>query len=85
MKKDPDQADRENFTYPNKVQRQIINRVSHLKVRKDAARFDALEQSGFKIDRFGDIYEHLYVRFGGHYVDIGCSARIMSGEIKVTG
>ena len=77
------EADRENFTYPNKIMREIINRNVWAGVKANAERFDALERAGFKIDRFGDIYNNLYVRFGGHYVDIGASARISKGEIKM--
>ena len=76
-------ADREAFTYPNKVMREIINRNVWAGIKASPERFDALEKAGFKVDRFGDIYNNLYVRFGGHYVDIGCSARIAKGEIKV--
>ena len=66
-----DVADRESFTYPNKIMRQIINRGVWAGIKGSPERFDALEKAGFKVDRFGDIYNHLYVRFGGHYVDIG--------------
>lgn len=76
-------ADREAFTYPNKIMREITNRHVHAGIRASPQRFDALEEAGFKVDRYGDIYNNLYVRFGGHYVDIGCSARIAKGEIKV--
>ena len=76
-------ADRETFTYPNKVMREMINGAVWNGIKQSPERFDALEQAGFKVDRFGDIYNNLYVRFGGHYVDIGASARIAKGEIKV--
>src|SRR6201999_2650924 len=52
------EADRESFTYPNKVMREIINRNVHAGIKANAERFDALENSGFKIDRFGDIYNN---------------------------
>lgn len=77
------EADRESFTYPNKVMREMINRAVWGGIKANPDRFDALEAAGFKLDRWGDIYNNLYVRFGGHYVDIGCSARIAKGEIKV--
>ncbi|KAK0934573.1 hypothetical protein LTR29_013839 [Friedmanniomyces endolithicus] len=80
---DPADADRESFTYPNKIMREMINRAVWSGIRRSPERFDALEREGFKVDRFGDIYDNLYVRFGGHYVDIGASARIAGGEIRV--
>ncbi|KAK3111116.1 hypothetical protein LTR53_013950 [Teratosphaeriaceae sp. CCFEE 6253] len=76
-------SDRETFTYPNKIMREIINRAVWGAIKASPDRFDALERAGFMIDRYGDTYDNLYVRFGGHYVDIGASARIASGEIKV--
>ena len=63
--------------------REIINGHVWAGIAASSARFDPLEAAGFKLDRFGDIYNNLYVRFGGHYVDIGCSARIAKGEIKM--
>jgi len=46
-------------------------------------RFDALEKAGFKLDRVGSVAEHVWDRFGGHYVDVGASAKISNGQIKV--
>ena len=63
--------------------REIINRHVWAGIKASPERFDALEKAGFKVDRFGDIYSNIFIRFGGHYVDIGCSARIAKGEIKV--
>ncbi|KAK4545847.1 hypothetical protein LTR36_002411 [Oleoguttula mirabilis] len=76
-------ADKECFTYPNKILRENINRVVWMLIRNSPERFDALEKAGFKLDRYGDIYTNIYSRFGGHYVDIGASARIAQGEIKI--
>jgi len=47
--------------------------------------FDALEAVGFKCDRRGDFMDHLLVRFGGHFMDHGASAKISAGKIKVQG
>jgi len=76
-------ADRINYTYPNKITREITNLHVHKAIDANSARFDALEAAGFRLERKGDIYDNLYSRFGGHYVDIGTSARIASGEIKM--
>lgn len=80
-----DDADKETLTYPSKILREMINRAVWSGIRASPDRFDALEKAGFKLDRYGDTYDNLYVRFGGHYVDIGASARIAKGEIKVKG
>jgi hypothetical protein len=49
--------------------------------RKDSERFDALEKVGFKVERFGDIVQTLYERMGGHYMDVGASAKISHGLV----
>lgn len=53
--KDPGVADREEFTYPNKILREIVNQAVHAGIKANPDRFDALEDAGFKLDRFGDI------------------------------
>lgn len=76
-------ADRLAFTYPNKVMREFTNRATYKLIDGSPGRFDALEKAGFKLDRKGDIYNNLYARFGGHYVDVGTSDRIAKGQIKM--
>ena len=49
----------------------------------ERSRFDELEASGFKLDRYGSIIHHLYNRMGGHYMDVGTSAKISKGLIKI--
>jgi hypothetical protein len=46
-------------------------------------RFDALEAAGFKLDRYGSIIHHLYNRMGGHYMDVGTSAKISRGLVRL--
>lgn len=76
-------ADREQATMPYKIQREMANRIIWGLIKAYPERFDALEKAGFKVDRPGDLYTNLYIRYGGHYVDIGNCARIVSGEVKV--
>ena len=80
---DPEVVDRKEFTYPHKILREMVNQEVHSAIRANLDRFDALESAGCMLNRFGDIYDNLYIRFGGHYVDIGCSERIAKGDIKV--
>ncbi|KAF2220915.1 putative flavin-containing monooxygenase, partial [Elsinoe ampelina] len=79
----PSHADRLAITYPNKITRDMTNSAVHALIDAHPARFDALENAGFLLERKGDIYDNLYRRFGGHYVDIGASAQIAGGEIRV--
>jgi hypothetical protein len=51
----------------------------HAMARQEPERFDALEKAGFKTDRYGSITYHLYNRMGGHYMDVGASAKIAKG------
>jgi hypothetical protein len=44
-------------------------------------RFQALKDVGFKVNVYGDMMYHLNERFGGHYVDIGTSAKISNGLV----
>lgn len=52
--------------------------------RTDYERFDALERAGFKLERFGDILYHVNERAGGHYMDIGTSAKIAAGLVSIS-
>ena len=44
-------ADKESFTYPNKILREMINRAVWGAIKANPDRFDALENAGFKLDR----------------------------------
>jgi hypothetical protein len=55
----------------------------HAQARKEPERFDALERVGFKTERYGSMTDTLYNRMGGHYMDVGASAKIAKGLVKV--
>lgn len=52
----------------------------------DAELIDGLEGAGFKMD-YGDDGSGLFLKYlrrgGGYYIDVGCSALIASGEVRV--
>ena len=75
-------SDRIFFSSPIAIGRQIGLYHLHEQVRTDSARFDALERAGFKLERFGDILYHVNERAGGHYIDIGTSAKISAGLVR---
>ena len=83
MDKPTDVADREQATQPYKIQREMANRMIWGLVDAYPERFDALDKAGFKVDRYGDLLTYLYIRAGGHYVDIGNCARIVNSDVKV--
>ena len=45
-------------------------------------RFDSLERAGFKLDRGLDLWRALTKRNGGHYMDVGASAKISAGLVS---
>lgn len=46
-------------------------------------RFDALERVGFRVDREASLNDLLTFRGGGYYIDVGTSARVAGGKIKI--
>jgi hypothetical protein len=48
----------------------------------DSERFDALERAGFRVERYGDQWKAMSERFGGHYIDVGASAKIAAGPVR---
>jgi hypothetical protein len=49
---------------------------------EEPERFDALERAGFKVERYGDLTHHINERLGGHYMDVGASAKIVKGLVR---
>jgi cation diffusion facilitator CzcD-associated flavoprotein CzcO len=76
-----DLADKLSYTYPNAVFRLMNQAIFHAYPRANPTRFEALEKSGFRVDVFGDPAYHLHERLGGHYIDIGASAKIAAGKV----
>lgn len=75
-------ADQEMLTVPLAVIRLISMLVLHAMARAEPERFDALEKAGFKTVRYGDIIYQVFDRFGGHYMDVGASAKIANGLVR---
>ncbi|KAK5047064.1 hypothetical protein LTR84_007006 [Exophiala bonariae] len=78
-----EKADRENLSLPVSIRRQMAMKYLHTMARNDSERFDALEMAGFNVERYGDIANVLFDRLGGHYMDVGTSAKISQGLIRV--
>lgn len=70
------------FSSPLAIARKMAQQRITPWVSADSKRFDALELAGFKVERFGDMYYHLNERLGGHYVDVGASAKIAQGLVS---
>ena len=75
-------ADRGSFSTPLAILRQIGSYHLHGMARNDSERYDALEKAGFRVERYGDIAYTIYERQGGHYMDVGTSAKIAKGLVS---
>lgn len=70
------------FTDPLAVGRLIIRETLNNMAKKQPERFDALERAGFKTQRYGDIAHVINECLGGHYMDVGTSAKIANGLVS---
>lgn len=70
------------FTGPAVMTRVMAARTLHAKIRANPDRFDALEKAGFLLDRYADMGYVIYVRQGGHYMDVGTSGKIAAGLVS---
>lgn len=71
-----------SLTGPLALGRLMSNIALNAMASAEPDRFDALEKAGFKVIRYGDIIYQLFERFGGHYVDVGASAKIAKGLVS---
>ncbi|KAF9770014.1 hypothetical protein IL306_012484 [Fusarium sp. DS 682] len=69
-------SDRAMFSHPVSIARLLSAKKFHAMARAQPERYEALERAGFKVDPFGDIQEAINIRLGGHYIDVGTSAKI---------
>jgi hypothetical protein len=60
----------------------MIQNGLHFAASKQPERFDALEKAGFKTERYGNLTDSMYRRMGGHYMDVGASAKIAKGLVS---
>ncbi|KAK2686284.1 hypothetical protein QWA68_014845 [Fusarium oxysporum] len=76
-------SDRLMFSNPVSIARKLSSKTFHAMARAQPERYEALERAGFKVNPFGDIQEAINIRLGGHYIDVGTSAKIGKNLIKV--
>ncbi|PVH87542.1 FAD/NAD(P)-binding domain-containing protein [Cadophora sp. DSE1049] len=79
----PQMADRIAGTEPHKVSREILKINFKIAQKIEKERFDALERVGFYVDRERPLNDGVILRLGGYYIDVGTSARVAKGDIKV--
>jgi len=75
-------ADMLQMSGPMAVGRLLVNSGLHAMAKQEPERFDALERSGFKTVRYGDLMFNLAERAGGHYMDVGTSQKIADGKVS---
>ncbi|UKZ75723.1 hypothetical protein TrVFT333_003415 [Trichoderma virens FT-333] len=76
-------SDRTMFSNPISISRLLSAQAFHPMAKAQPERWEALEQVGFKVNPYGDIQEAINIKLGGHYIDVGTSAKISKGYIKV--
>jgi hypothetical protein len=69
-------------TNPMGIARLVNKTILDAMAAEEPERFDRLEAAGFKLIRYGDIIAQLFERFGGHYMDVGASAKIADGLVS---
>lgn len=75
-------ADRQIMALPLVVTRLAALHGGKPLVDADPDRFDSLEKAGFRVERYGDLWKLLTDRLGGHYMDVGASAKISAGLVS---
>ncbi|KAF2172167.1 hypothetical protein M409DRAFT_17407 [Zasmidium cellare ATCC 36951] len=76
-------ADARSASLPNKILRNITAVNFNARGALEQERFDALERAGFRVDRKTPMFDNIFNRFGGYYIDVGASSLIARGEVKV--
>ena len=64
------------------ISRLLTARTFHSLAMTEPEIFQELKDIGFKVNTYGDMEYHLNERFGGHYADIGTSAKIAKGLVS---
>lgn len=75
-------SDRETVGMPLVALRHMAMYMSRKNVDRDHQQFDNLERSGFKVERYGDLWQILTGSVSGHYMDVGGSAKIAAGLVS---
>ena len=78
-------ADRTFFHSPIPLSRQLALLFIKASADQDPypEYYEGLEKAGFKTDRYIDLMQIINERMGGHYFDVGASAKVIRGEIKM--
>lgn len=72
------------FSNPVSISRLLSAKSFHAMARAEPERWEALENAGFKVDPYGDIQEAINIKLGGHYIDVGTSAKISKGYVRIS-
>lgn len=75
-------SDRMQFSGPTPINRLMASHAFHTMARAQPETWNALERAGFRVDPYGDIQEAINIRLGGHYIDVGTSAKIAKGPVR---
>ncbi|PGH04839.1 hypothetical protein GX51_03326 [Blastomyces parvus] len=78
-----DLADRIEYTTPLSIVNKMVTARFHAMMSQNTEQLDALERVGFMVKRCGNPISTLYEEGGRHYIDVGTSAKVAQGLIKV--
>lgn len=71
------------LSHPASVSRLLAKKNFDAYARSVPEKWDALERAGFRAEPYGDLIHTLNVRLGGHYLDVGTSAKIEKGFVSL--
>ncbi|OJD26871.1 hypothetical protein ACJ73_01735 [Blastomyces percursus] len=78
-----DLADRIEYTTPLSIVNKMVTARFNAIMSQNTEQLDALERVGFRVKRCGNPISTLYEEGGRHYIDVGTSAKVAQGLIKV--
>ncbi|OAX78966.1 hypothetical protein ACJ72_06720 [Emergomyces africanus] len=76
-------ADRIECSNPLSIANKMATCRFNAMMSQNNEQFDALERVGFRVKRCGNPLSTLYEEGGRHYIDVGTSAKVVQGLIKV--
>ncbi|KKZ60411.1 hypothetical protein EMCG_00697 [[Emmonsia] crescens] len=76
-------ADRIEYTTPLSIVNKMVTFRFNAMMSQNTEQFGALERVGFRVKRCGNPISTLYEEGGRHYINVGTSAKVAQGLIKV--
>lgn len=75
-------TDRNSMCKPLAVERLRVKISMDHAAAQEPERWEALSKAGFKVEPYGDLITTIWDKWGGHYMDVGASAKIAKGLVS---